>query len=519
MVTDEILAAYLAGDVSAEERERMEQILAEDPAALADFLGQLRISMSLHALLGGSDDGLAAGILATTQGLSRQAIAKKIIRVQKRRTPLKKMLALAAVLTLGAFGIFNWQMRQPLARVGRTTGAKWSLGDWKEGDSLRRGLLQLDQGVVEIRLSKGAIAVVEAPATFQITGNNRIKLIDGKLSANVPPAAHGFTVDAAGFSVVDHGTEFGVVVSRAADGSPESEVHVSEGGVVVKAKSEADRPLVESEALRISAGSVESIPEQSEKFTGKSRLNIADAGAVLAADPAALVHFDFEGVLQNRSVAGQGIVPVVSGCQPTEGRWPGKGALAWKSAEDRVRFAVPGELRAITLAAWVRFDARTHLQTSLLMSESELPGDVHWYVWDGGQLGFAVIGSDGEWHQFMAPTPLSQLSAGKWSFLVTTFDGSTVSHYLDGVLLTSQPLIGIAPMRLGTVELGNWGVTPSSPVRASEASIQKHNNRVRNLSGRMDHFTLLAKSLTAGEVRDLYQKTQAPLETPSLLSQ
>lgn len=57
MIADEALAAYLVGDVSGEERERFEQLLIEDPAALAEFLGQLRLSMSLHALLGRDDAG------------------------------------------------------------------------------------------------------------------------------------------------------------------------------------------------------------------------------------------------------------------------------------------------------------------------------------------------------------------------------------------------------------------------------------------------------------------------------
>lgn len=445
---------------------------------------------------------------------TRKPAVKKIIRVQKRHETLKNSLALAAVVALGAFGAFAWQRQQPVGQILRTVGVQWSAGDWKKGDALRRGLLKLEQGVAEIQLAKGAIAVVEAPASFEITGINGMRLMDGKLSANVPPSAHGFTVEAAGFSVVDHGTEFSVSVSRTADGSPESEVHVSEGEVVVKAKSKADRPLVESEALRITAASVESIPEQSDQFTGKSRLSIAEAGTTLAANPAALVHFDFDGTIKNRAIAGTGIIPVVRGCKPTEGRWPGKGALEWKSAEDRVRFTVPGELRAITLAAWVRFDSLPNLQSSLFMSESEMPGDVHWSLFDNGQLAFAVIGPDGEWHQSATPPILNEVTQGEWSFLVTTFDGSSVTHYLNGKPLLNQPMPDVLPLRPGTVELGNWGLVRGSPLLASQKTIRKLGNYIRNLNGRMEQFTLLSTSLSAQEVLDFYEQTQAPPKTP-----
>lgn len=506
MVTDEQLAAYLAADVSDEERESIERLLIEDPASLGELLAQRQISMGLHALLGGDGKRLVNGILASARGLSNQAMAKRIIAAQKRRAVVRKSLAFAAVVALGAFGLFAWQRQQPVARIGRTISAEWAAGNWQQGDPLRRGSLKLEHGVAEIRLSKGAVVVLEAPADLELTGNNRVKLRDGKLSASVPLPAHGFKVDAAGFSVVDLGTEFGVAVSRAAEGSPESEVHVFDGAVLLKAGT--NHHLAENKAARITAGAVDSIPNQPRLFHGRSRLTAMEASAALAANPAALVHLDFEGEITNRAAAGVGIIPETIGCKPADGRWPGKDALEWKSADDHVRFTVPGELSAITLAAWVRVDALPNVQSSLLMSQSEMPGDVHWFLLKSGHLGFTVIRPDGKWHGSFTPSPVTQGSQGEWLFLATTFDGSTVTHYLNGHPVAREPFTDALPLRPGAVELGNWGLPPGATLRASRRSTEKHNSHIRNLNGRMDEFALLSTALSAWEILDFYQKTR-----------
>ncbi|MEO7100177.1 MAG: LamG-like jellyroll fold domain-containing protein [Luteolibacter sp.] len=505
MVTDEQLAAYLVGEISGDERESFEQTLIGDSAAIGELLRQRKISAGLHALLGDDGGRLTKGILASTRGIPSSAMAERIVRIQTGRVAVRRNLALAAIVMLGAFGIFTWQRQQPVAQIGRTAAAMWSAGNWKHGDALRRGSLKLEHGVAEIRFTKGARVVIEAPADFELTGNNGLKLQSGRLSANVPPSAHGFTVTANGFSVVDHGTEFGVAVSNAADGSRKSEVHVFKGDVVLKAGGE--RHLKKNDAVRIGTGSVESIPDRPDQFSGSSRLTATEAAEELAMNPATRVHLDFEGKLTNGAAAGQGIAPEVSGCNPTDGRWPGKGALEWKSAGDCVHLTIPGEFQTITLAAWIRVDALPHLQSSLLMSQSEMPGDVHWFLHEAGKLGFSVIGSDGKWHNALTPSSPVRGILGKWTFFATTFDGSNVTHYVNGLPVTTVPLAGVLPLRPGAVEVGNWG-RPST-LRASLPTTRAHGGLIRNLNGRMDEFALMATALSAQEILDLYEKTRA----------
>ena len=69
---------------------------------------------------------------------------------------------------------------------------------------------ELKKGYVEIKYDQGAIVVVEAPSSFQILSDDRMKLHYGKLYATVGQEAVGFTVDTPSASIIDLGTEFGI---------------------------------------------------------------------------------------------------------------------------------------------------------------------------------------------------------------------------------------------------------------------------------------------------------------------
>ena len=72
--------------------------------------------------------------------------------------------------------------------------------------------------------------LVEGPASWTVDGDNRAMLTAGKLVANVPPVALGFTLETSTATIVDFGTEFGVPIHP----SGSSEVQVFEGRVEIR---------------------------------------------------------------------------------------------------------------------------------------------------------------------------------------------------------------------------------------------------------------------------------------------
>ena len=64
---------------------------------------------------------------------------------------------------------------------------------------------------------EGAKVVVEAPAIFELRGEDRMMVQSGRVTTSVSEAAQGFRVDTPTSRVIDLGTEFGVQVSQHGD--------------------------------------------------------------------------------------------------------------------------------------------------------------------------------------------------------------------------------------------------------------------------------------------------------------
>ena len=74
------------------------------------------------------------------------------------------------------------------------------------------GRLVFDAGLLELTFDQGATVLLEGPADLEVTGPNSCRLAQGRLVAQVPLSAHGFTVNYREGRLVDHGTEFALDV-------------------------------------------------------------------------------------------------------------------------------------------------------------------------------------------------------------------------------------------------------------------------------------------------------------------
>jgi hypothetical protein len=229
------------------------------------------------------------------------------------------------------------------------------------------------------------------------------------------------------------------------------------------------------------------------------------ASSRLDEDPSLLVHFDFEQVdssdwrLRNAS-ARKNAAPdaTIVGCQWTEGRWPDKHALEFRSVSDRVRLSVPGEFESLTLAAWVRVQGLDRQFNSLFMCDGFEAGTLHWLIRKDGVLGLTAIGSGRGDAQIVASPPVLTLDQyGMWIHLVAVLDGGAkrVVQYVNGTSVHEKALKMNALFRIGAAELGNWN---ASGFRDNDPSL------IRNFSGAMDEFCLFSRALNPDEIRALY---------------
>ena len=90
--------------------------------------------------------------------------------------------------------------------------------------------INLSRGLLVLEFNSGAELTLNGPATLIATSDKSAHLLDGQLSARVPPRGRGFTIETHAGDFVDLGTEFGMIVST--DGAVET--HVFEGKVNAK---------------------------------------------------------------------------------------------------------------------------------------------------------------------------------------------------------------------------------------------------------------------------------------------
>jgi hypothetical protein len=109
-----------------------------------------------------------------------------------------------------------------------SVNAKWSVDIGKE-TRLRPRNMRLEQGYARIVLNKGVDVILQAPSTFKVQSSNKMFLESGWITAKVPGQAMGFIVQTPASSVVDYGTEFGLLVGA----KNNTEVHVFEGSIGV----------------------------------------------------------------------------------------------------------------------------------------------------------------------------------------------------------------------------------------------------------------------------------------------
>ncbi len=174
---------------------------------------------------------------------------------------LNTVTKVAACLILG---IIIWaslpqSSNKHIATIHASSQAQWQNKSLKTipGTQLSAQSYELVSGSLELMFNDGAIVVFNAPATFNLMSSNSTYLEKGRLLANVPSQAIGFTVETPNTTIVDLGTKFSVYV----DDSGQSECHVQDGVIECISKlSSISQKLLTGQSVRVLAsGEIENI--------------------------------------------------------------------------------------------------------------------------------------------------------------------------------------------------------------------------------------------------------------------
>lgn len=504
---EKLLARWMAGELlEVAELESLKSALESDPA----FLGSAAEQVAMDRLLGHRTQGTSE----FSKRVEERLPSRKVVPFY--RSP-KWLAGIAAVALLGwaldviFHPIFSSRSVGPVAEVIGSTGVD---GFPEHGRTFNKGeRIAFDTGFVSLRFKKGAELILEGKAELEFTGDNQARLIRGSAVANVPEAAHGFTIDGPGGKVVDVGTEFAVRSS-----GDEMEVHVLKGEVEAKASGHRAVALKEDKALRLGKHGVAGLAASPVSFLTTLPPKHGDG----ALD---YLHWPFD---ENQ---GTDVRPIVRGFPDNEevvGRFaslPGGSAVpqwtkgvfgagvSFSGQNDYVQTEFPGfgGSSARTVACWVKVPKDLKLTEGYALvswGAHNSPGDT-WQVSinpdaaDGpigslrcGTHEGEVVGStdlrDGQWHHVAAV-----LYEGRPANVSTH-----ILLYVDGRL---EPAARKSVMRVNTDITGPRAQRVSfgknSAVRSAGARMPKHTFR-----GDLDEVTLCPAALSQHEIRRLMEK-------------
>lgn len=478
-----LINRYLEGLSTSADVEQLNHRLRNDALARKQFTEILNLDAALSE---------------NAAGWSGQPQFTVAIRKNRRRQRLRAATGTLVSVCLLLAAILVSRRQAPTAAFA-TVQRGIGTGILDDGTPVRAEDHKLSAGTVEFITANGARVVIEAPAAFRFESAQMLHVTRGRVSADVPPAAKGFTVVTPTGRAVDLGTTFGVDVPD----QGAAEVHVFKGEVIAQPQgSQTGQSLRDGSALVLSSGAGTAREIRSAAFIHADEMDSLSAGLAagqrehaeaalqrLRRDPALITLLDFESVQRP-----PGAFRIV------QGRWPGSHAPEFVNVGDHMTLAA-GEDRAwpqLSLAAWVRLDRLGEPYQSLYHTdgwEDDKLGQVHWMITDRATMRLAlrrnIVASDaGDGTRVYPDSQTSVLpERGRWVHLAVAYDSTaqTVRFYRNGQFDNEVPLRVAHPARLGPAQIGNW------------------NRQDRKLSGRVDEFLLLGRALSDDEVRMLYE--------------
>ncbi|MEM8681511.1 MAG: hypothetical protein AAGF97_19365, partial [Planctomycetota bacterium] len=242
------ISLHLDGDLDNEGIGRLNGLLANNPQAQEVYLEQLGV----HADL----------LMLSSQVQTRTETEPRRNRSDRRSLSHRLhpwlsygLVGLASsVLTLAIFwrgytdsGSKSFSTapatskvaRVPVAQIVRKVDCDWEGDRWDvvPSSQLHAGqTVSMSRGLMELEFSSGARVTLEAPVLFRVESPLRGVLTYGKLTAEVPEPALGFTVGTPDGETVDLGTRFGLWVAE----NGATETHVFDGEVIVRTSGAQD---------------------------------------------------------------------------------------------------------------------------------------------------------------------------------------------------------------------------------------------------------------------------------------
>jgi hypothetical protein len=479
-----------------------------------------------------------------------ETLAQTVIREGRRRFRLRRLVrwsmgAVAAGLvaaclvlafrpgdtggTVPEVAVETPHRRVEVATLIKAEDVRWEPGSDArpdEGGVVTAGRLRLKSGRLTLAFFSGAALTVEGPADLELLAADRVFCHRGKLRARVPRGAEGFTLRAAGYEVVDLGTEFGMNLEP--DGK--SQVMIFEGSAAVSVLGKDGRSvrgaLLEGGRRSVevdpSAGRIQEVAPRPQAFVPLGQFVQApldlDAGypaEIRAAKPWG--YWRFEALTDGRvlnEVAGRPALRPLGGValerSPGGNGWarfrPNNPGQAWLMDGEWA----PPRADGYAIEVWVQADMpspNAFGQTALvgLIDREEPKAERH--------LAYLELTARGRRspHEPCAVRFLDRWPAAvqggadvfsrrsvvtsQWHHVVAQKAGGTLELYLDG------ECVGTTPAKQNDQDPEDEVTTPCQLLVGRLKQHRNHPSEVRAFEGRLDELAVYDRPLSPEEIR------------------
>ncbi len=222
---------------TAVQEQRLADLLRANPLLRTEYVRQMRLDALLRFTAGA-------------------AVKTNAPRVPERKIipfPLVRIAAIAAFLMLAAMLTALWWPQRGI-EVEVLAASGGAEAKFSPGSRVRRENVKLSRGELQVRLASGVVLDLTGPVEVGLVDSMHVRVLSGRVTADVGERGKGFVIDTPQARVVDLGTRFGVDASDATH----TDVVVFQGKVDVFQPQHGGRPspqiasLVEGEAVQVS---------------------------------------------------------------------------------------------------------------------------------------------------------------------------------------------------------------------------------------------------------------------------
>lgn len=212
---NDLVNGAIDGRLSEQQGGRLQQLLTGSEAARRHYVMTMRLSAALRSIAGRSavkpsappSFGFLGDIARWGENLpGMRMFVWALAGFVAMLVGLPTIVAILAVL-----GLVN----QPAARLVATKNCRWSdaAAAIPCGSSLWPGQrIELAAGTARIDFRRGAVVTLLAPAAIEVQSDSAVRILAGALTARAETKrSHGFVVHTPAMTLVDLGTEFGVL--------------------------------------------------------------------------------------------------------------------------------------------------------------------------------------------------------------------------------------------------------------------------------------------------------------------